>query len=109
MTSTKLQPSTLKYAQEFKYWKDAAHQFFDMADKRINDALESGEGDDTVVEAIADAWHKCLAAEWTLFKSGKQTANRMALRRGIDVRQYHPAQDKKKKADEAVAKMLEDK
>jgi hypothetical protein len=112
MTSQKLQQSTEKYAQEFKYWKETAIQFFDIAEKRINTALASGEDDVSIVEAIADAWHKCLTAEWTLFKSGKQTANRMALRRGVDHRQFHPAQIKKKIAgdvDKAVDKALEGK
>ncbi len=96
MAQTKVSTFTIKYAQEFKYWKETSKTFFDIADKQIEAALESGDDDSTIVEAIAEAWHKCMAAQWTLFKSGKQTANRMALRRGVDMRQTHPAQLKKK-------------
>lgn len=115
MASTKLSPSTVKYAQEFKYWKETAITFFDIAEKRINAALEGGDDDVTTVGEIADAWQKCMSAQWTLFKSGKQTANRMALRRGVDNRQFHPAQltqagKKKTKGDMAdkVNRALED-
>lgn len=96
MTSQKLSSSTIKYAQQFKYWKETANTFFNIAEKEIDAALDSGEDDIGVVESIADAWQKCMTAQWTLFKSGKQTANRMALRRGVDNRQFHPAQLKEK-------------
>lgn len=96
MPSSKVSSQTIKYAQEFRYWKETANTFFDIAHKEINAALESGEDDASIVESIASAWHKCMTAQWTLFKSGKQTANRMALRRGVDMRQTHPAQYKTK-------------
>lgn len=98
MANAKLNESTIKYANEFKYWKDTANQFFTIAQEQIDEALKTSSDDLVAVELIAEAWHKCMTAQWTLFKSGKQTANRMALRRGVDNRVFHPAQAKKKRS-----------
>lgn len=111
MANEKVSKDVLMYAKEFNYWMETANQFFDIAKTQIDKALASGEDDATIVEAIASAWHKCMSAQWTLFKSGKQTANRMALRRGVDMRQFHPAQLKNKEKGEMakrVSKVLEE-
>lgn len=105
MANSKLEESTVRYAQQFKHWRSTADTFFDIAEKEINSALASGKDNTTIVADIADAWEKCMTAQWTLFKSGKQTARRMALRRGVDNRQFHPAQLKKKGA---VASKVDD-
>lgn len=99
--NSNISESTVKYAEQFKYWQSTAKTFFDIATKKIDDVIANGTDDLSTVEIIADAWHECMIAQWTLYKSGKQTANRMALRRGIDNRQTHPAQYKKKKNVEA--------
>lgn len=90
--NAKISQSTQKYADEFRYWMETANQFFKIAWDKIEIALKTCDDDTTAVELIAEEWHKCMTAQWTLFKSGKQTANRMALRRGVDVRAFHPAQ-----------------
>lgn len=110
MIGSRVHPLTLRYAQEFKYWKDTANTFFDIATAEVDRALESGADDTAIVEAIAAAWHRCITAQWTLFKSGKQTCNKMAEYRGVVTqKQFHPAQLKKKAIDKAVDAALEDK
>lgn len=95
MVASKLSPSTLKYAQDYKYWAETAKTFFDLGQKQIDEALQGGDNDIMTVEKIADAWTRAVNAQWNLLKSGRQTCNRMALRRGVDNRQFHPAQLKK--------------
>lgn len=64
-----------------------------------------------IIEKMITAWDVSINFIRTEIKSGRSQARRMGLNRGVDRRQFHPAQLAKKKIagdiDKAVDKALE--